>query len=115
MVTKGVIFYRVYGALFFGAADKLDSILADVHTDPEVLILKMHEVISMDGSALHSLEHLHRKLHKRGKHLILCGLHTQPYFLLHQPGFISLIGLNNVTANMNDAMNRARELISLNK
>ena len=60
MVTKEVIVYRAYGALFFGAGDKLESILADIHTDAEILILKMHEAISMNGSALHSLEHLHR-------------------------------------------------------
>lgn len=113
-VPEGVIIYRVYGALFFGAADKLESILSHNHTDPDVLILKMDEVISMDGSALHTLEHLYGKLNKRGKHLILCGPHTQPYFLMHQAGFFAHIGTENVTATLDDALTRAAELLAKN-
>ncbi|MBI5428963.1 MAG: sulfate permease [Nitrosomonadales bacterium] len=110
-VPKGVVIYRVFGALFFGAADKLETILAETHNEPEVLILKMDEVISMDASALHKLEHLHGKLRKHGKHLILCGPHTQPYFLMHQAGFFVQIGTENVVANLDDALQRARKLL----
>lgn len=110
-VPPGVMIYRIYGALFFGAADKLETILHQQHAEPEVLILKMDEVISMDASALHVLEHMHRKLHKGGKHLILSGPHTQPYFLMHQSGFFDELGRENVTANLDDAVKRAREII----
>ncbi|MDP1995744.1 MAG: STAS domain-containing protein, partial [Gallionella sp.] len=79
---------------------------------PDVLILKMHEVISMDASALHTLEHLYKKMRKRDKHLILCGPHTQPYFLMHQAGFFEKIGEDNVVANVNDALKRARTLLN---
>jgi len=102
----------VFGALFFGAADKLEAILAETHTEPEVLILKMNEVISMDASALHTLEHMHGKLRKHGKHLILCGPHTQPYFLMHQAGFFGRIGAENVVANLDEALKRAQELLA---
>ncbi|MHB1117489.1 SulP family inorganic anion transporter [Sideroxydans sp.] len=110
-VPKGVVIYRVFGALFFGAADKLENILIELHNEPEVLILKMHEVISMDSSALHKLEHLHNKLRKRGKHLILCGPHTQPYFLMHQSGFFDQVGRENVVGSVEEALRRARELL----
>lgn len=110
-VPKGVVIYRVFGALFFGAADKLETILQQSNVGPDVLVLKMHEVISMDASALHTLEHLVGKLHKRGKHLILCGPHTQSYFLMHQAGFFEKIGQENVVANLDDALKRARELL----
>lgn len=111
-VPKGVVIYRVFGALFFGAADKLETILAKTNAEPDVLILKMHEVISMDASALHTLEHLYKKMRKRDKHLILCGPHTQPYFLMHQAGFFEKIGEDNVVANVNDALKRARTLLN---
>ena len=110
-VPKGVVIYRVFGALFFGAADKLEAILAETHTEPEVLILKMNEVISMDASALHTLEHMHGKLRKHGKHLILCGPHTQPYFLMSQAGFFERIGTVNVVSNLDEALTRAQELL----
>lgn len=110
-IPKGVVIYRVFGALFFGAADKLENILIELHNEPEVLILKMHEVISMDSSALHKLEHLHHKLHKRGKHLILCGPNSQPYLLMQQSGFFDLMGRENVVGSVEEALRRARELL----
>lgn len=111
-VPQGVMIYRVFGALFFGAADKLETILHQTHTEPEVLILKMHEVISMDASALHTLEHLYGKLRQNNKHLILSGPHTQPYFLMHQAGFFESIGTENVVANLDEALIRARQLLA---
>ncbi len=110
-VPPGVMIYRVYGALFFGAADKLETVLHQQHADPDVLILKMDEVITMDASALHVLEHLHRKLRKSDKHLILSGPHTQPYFLMHQAGFFDELGRDNVAANLESALRRSRELL----
>ena len=114
-VPKGVVIYRIFGALFFGAADKLETIMQQSHTEPDVLILKMNEVISMDSSALHKLEHLYGKLRAHHKHLILCGPHTQPYFLMHQAGFFERIGKENVVANIEDALLRARKLLLIQR
>lgn len=113
IAPPGVLIYRLYGALFFGVVDKLENILHQQHSEPEVLILNMSEVISMDASALHVLEELHAKLTKRGKHLILCGPHTQPYFLMHQASFFESIGKINVVANLSDAIKRARVLLKM--
>ncbi len=111
MAPPGVLIYRLYGALFFGVADKLENVLHQQHIEPEILVLNMSEVISMDASALHVLEDLHKKLSKRGKHLILCGPHTQPYFLMHQAGLFEKIGMENMVANLGDALRRARVLL----
>jgi sulfate permease, SulP family len=110
-IPPGVMIYRVYGALFFGAADKLESVLEGLHTPPDVLILKMDEVITMDASALHALERLDHKLKKHGKHMVLSGPHTQPYFLMHQSGFFDHIGRENVAASLDSAVTRARDLL----
>jgi SulP family sulfate permease len=110
-IPEGVVIYRVFGALFFGAADKLETVLLESKSDPDVLILKMHEVISMDASALHTLEHLFNTLRKRGKYLILCGPHTQPYFLMHQAGFFEHVGTENVVTTVEGALLRAKGLL----
>lgn len=112
IAPPGVLIYHLYGALFFGVVDKLENVLHQQHDEPELLILNMVDVISMDASALHVLEHLHKKLSRHGKHLILCGQHTQPYFLMQQSGFFEQIGLANVTANFDDALIRAKELLN---
>ncbi len=111
-VPKGVVIYRIFGALFFGAADKLETIMQQSHTEPEVLILKMHEVISMDASAMHTLERLHGKLQKHGKHLILCGARSQPRILMEQAGFFDKLGVENVVETLDHALGRARKILS---
>jgi len=113
MAPPGVLIYRLYGALFFGIADKLESVLHQQHTEPEILVLNMSEVISMDASALYVLEGLHRKLMKRGKHLILCGPHTQPHYLMHQAGFLEKIGAENTVMSLSDALKRARAILEI--
>ncbi|MGZ8256711.1 MAG: SulP family inorganic anion transporter, partial [Gallionella sp.] len=108
----GVLIYRLYGALFFGVADKLESVLHQQHLEPEVLVLNMSEVIGMDASALHVLEELHDKLIKRGKHLILCGAHTQPYAAMQRAGLLQRIGTAQVVGSVDEAINHARRLLA---
>jgi len=110
-VPKGVVIYRVFGALFFGAADKLEAILTGTHADPDVLILKMREVISMDASAMYTLERLYEKLNRRGKHLVLCGPRPQAHLLMQEAGFFEKIGQANVVSSLDEALRRARELL----
>ncbi len=110
LIPEGVLIYRIFGAMFFGVADKLETVLDSLHSDLEILILKMNEVISIDATALHTLELLQTKLRNHKKHLILCGPHTQPYALLFKVGFLKKIGEENVTANIQEALSRAREI-----
>ena len=49
-VPKGVMIYRIFGAFFFGAADKLESVLKREKQEPEVLILRMRKVVAMDAT-----------------------------------------------------------------
>ncbi|HXU75666.1 MAG TPA: SulP family inorganic anion transporter, partial [Methylomirabilota bacterium] len=70
-IPKGVMIFRMMGAFFFGAADKLESVLKREKQEPEVLILRMRKVIAMDATGLNALEDLYERLHKKGKHLLL--------------------------------------------
>ena len=70
-VPKGVMIYRMMGAFFFGAVDKLETILKREKQEPEVLILRMRKVVAMDATGLNALEDLYEKLHRKGKHLVL--------------------------------------------
>ncbi len=91
-VPPGVLVFSVFGALMFGAAEKLENLLLHSHEEPKVLILRMQKVLAMDSTALNTLEHLFEKLHKRGVVLILSGPHTQPYALMENSGFLDQFG-----------------------
>jgi SulP family sulfate permease len=109
-LPRGVMVYRVFGALLFGAADKLDSVMRRANSDTRVIILHLGAVTALDGTALRALETLHEKLRRHGRHLVLSGPHTQPYFLMEKSGFLGRVGEANVAADLPAAVVRAREL-----
>jgi len=112
-VPRGVMIYRVFGALLFGSAEKLESIIRRSGGDTRVVILHMAAVTAMDATALNRTENLHEKLHRHGKHLVLSGPHTQPYFMMEKAGFFDQLGRENVCADLESAVARARELLKV--
>jgi sulfate permease, SulP family len=112
-IPRGVMVYRIFGAFFFGAADKLESALKREKQEPEVLILRMRKVMAMDATGLNALEDLYERLRRKGKHILLSGPHTQPLLVMDKAGFLDRIGRENVCAHIDAALARAREILGL--
>jgi SulP family sulfate permease len=114
-IPDGVLVFRVFGAFFFGAADKLETALQRARQDPEILILRMRKVLAMDATGLNALEDLYDKLKARHKCLILSGPHTQPLFVMDKAGFLDRIGRENVCAHIDASLERAQEILDQKK
>ncbi len=112
-IPPGVMVFRIFGSFFFGAADKLENALQRAKTEPEVLILRVRKMLTMDASGLNALEDLHARLQKKGRYLILSGPHTQPYLAMDKAGFLDRLGRENVCADTEAALIRAREILGL--
>jgi sulfate permease, SulP family len=110
-VPEGVQVFRLFGAFTFGAADKLETSLKRVRQQPEVLILRMRQVLAMDATGLNALEDLCGRMHRKGKYLILSGPHAQPLFTMEKAGFLDRVGRSNVCATFDEALARAKELL----
>lgn len=110
-LPRGVLVYRVFGALLFGAADKLDSVLRRAGADTQVVVLHLAAVTALDATALNALDSLHAKLRRHGKQLVLSGPHTQPYVLMERSGFLERVGADNVAADLPAAVARAAALV----
>lgn len=111
-LPSDVVVYRVYGVLLFGAADKLETVLRRAGGDIRVIILHVGAVTAMDATALARLEELHEKLLRHRKHLILCGPHTQPYVVMERAGFLERVGEDNIAADLDTAVARAKVLVA---
>jgi SulP family sulfate permease len=110
-LPKGVMVFRVFGAFFFGAADKLETSLRRAGQLPDVLILRMRDVLALDATGLDALEDLMEKLRRDKKDLVLCGPHSQPLFALTRAGMVEKLGLQNVCGDMDASLERAREIL----
>ena len=94
-------------------ADKLETALKRAEQEPKILILRMRKVLAMDATGLNAMEDLYEKLHHRNQHLILSGPHTQPFMIMDRAGFLDQLGRENVCANIDAALERAREILNL--
>ncbi len=112
-IPDGVLIYRMFGAFFFGATDKLESALKRLKEEPDVLILRMRKVLAMDATGLNALEDLYERLHRSGRHLVLSGPHTQPLLVMDNAGFLERLGRENVCADIGIALARSREILGL--
>jgi SulP family sulfate permease len=112
-IPDGVMVYRIFGAFFFGAVDKLESVLKREKREPAVLILRMRKIVAMDATGLNALEDLYERLHRKGKHLVLSGPHMQPLFLMEKAGFLERIGRENVCPHIEAALARSRVILGL--
>ena len=114
-IPPGVVVFRIFGAFFFGAADKLESSLRRTGELPDILILRMRDVLALDATGLDALEDLMEKLHRKKNTLILCGPHSQPLFALTRAGFLDRLGIENVCGDMEGSLARAREVLDQKK
>ncbi len=115
IIPEGVVVFRIFGAFFFGAADKLETSLRRSGQLPEVLILRMRDVLALDATGLDALEDLFEKLRRDKKGLILCGPHSQPLFALTRAGFIDRLGMENICGDMDASLERARGILAKNR
>ena len=109
-LARYTLAYRMFGSLFFGAANKLENLLLMQDGHPDVVILDTDKVINIDTTGLDILQTLHRNLQKRGATLILCGLNSQPGSLVFRSGFLDQLGDDNVTSNITEALIRAQRI-----
>ncbi|HMS33240.1 MAG TPA: sulfate permease [Ignavibacteria bacterium] len=114
-IPEGVIIYEVNGPFFFGAASRFKETLRTVDKKSAVLILRLRNVPAIDATGIATIEDIFEECKKKNSVLILSGIHAQPLFAAEKAGLISKIGDDNVRGNIDDALNRAREILGLPK
>jgi SulP family sulfate permease len=111
-VPESVLVFRIEGPFFFGVAEKLESALARASQVPRVVIFRVRAVPLIDASGLHALEIALEKFHRKRTQLLLSGVQPQPMKVLFHSGFVDRIGLDNICANIDVALVRARKIVS---
>jgi SulP family sulfate permease len=112
-VPGGVEVYEINGPFFFGVADRLKDTLRGLERPPRVFILRMRRVSAIDATGMHALDEFHDKCRKQGTQLLLAGVHAQPIYAMTKYGLVDKIGEAALFGNIDDALNRARELVGL--
>lgn len=111
-IPEGVVIFRIHGPFMFGSTDKLSVIEEDMDYLPPVVLLRLRNMNAIDGTGVHALENLAKRLKEKGKHLIICGLREQPAKLIHMSSLDRLVGPNNIHHSLTAAINRAEEILA---
>jgi SulP family sulfate permease len=111
-LPPGVMAYSIDGPFFFGAAEDFEATLSRIGGKPRVVIFRMRHVPYMDATGLGSLERVVQQLHKRGVHVVLSAVQSQPLDLMLRAGFIGKVGMENLQPNINRAIERSKVLLS---
>ena len=114
-IPPGVEVFEISGPFFFGAASKFKDAMHIIEKNPAIRIIRMRKVMSIDATGLNSMKELLADCNKSGTTLILSGVHVQPLFAMQQYGLADEIGEDNLFGNIDDALDRARELLGLPK
>ena len=107
-VPQHTVVYEVNGPLFFGAADKILTIV--VNKDTNALILRMRSVGAIDATAMNNLQALLKQCKEKNVELILSHVNEQPLSVMKKSGFYDMVGEANFCAHIDDALKRAESL-----
>ncbi|PMY61006.1 MULTISPECIES: SulP family inorganic anion transporter [Pseudomonas] len=103
-LPPGVLIYTIEGPLFFGAAETFERALAQTHSDPRVLIIRLRHVPFMDITGLQMLEEVIGQLHKRGIVVKLCEANLKVHTKLERVGILHAIGAKNYHPDLSSAL-----------
>ena len=108
-VPKDTLVYEINGPMFFAAADKF----LDIQTvsGSKAVIVRMRGVPSMDVTALRSLRNIHAVCKRHGAVMILSHVNEQPMSVMEHAGVAEEIGRDNFCANIDAALEHAKNIV----
>jgi SulP family sulfate permease len=112
IIPDYVAIFRIHGPFLFGSTDKLHDIAAHAESLPPVVILRLRNMTAVDGSGLGAIEELAADLRAKGRTLLICGAPAQPAGALRKAEFHERLGEANICTSVQDALDRAAEIIS---
>jgi SulP family sulfate permease len=106
-MPAGLAAYDLYGALFFGAVGKLESLPEQLPAGTRTVALQMHRLVQMDTTGVEALRELHRALTKRDIRLVFVQVNEQPLDLLRRSGLAGELGEAGIAGSLDELKSRA--------
>jgi SulP family sulfate permease len=109
-MPTGTLVYAIEGPLFFGAVENFERALAQTHTDPRVLLIRLSRVPFVDMTAIITLEESVRLFSKRGVRVLLSEANPRVKAKLQKAGVFDIVGADGYHDSFLDALAHCREL-----
>lgn len=108
--------YTIEGPLFFGAATRLEQLMAEhVASGPEIALFRFSRVPLMDTSGEESFSRFVARLAAGGGQVLISGIQQQPLQLMKKTGLYERIGAAHFFTHTGDAINCGLQYIQQEK
>lgn len=106
-----VLVFRIYGEFFFGAAQKLQTVILHLKRNPKIIIIKMKYVMSMDASSVIMMDQLVTKARNSNITVFITGVENQPRRVIRQSGLFNKLGEECFFDTLKEAVEAARKML----
>jgi SulP family sulfate permease len=104
-----VVCYEIEGPFFFGMAHRFVDVMRFTRNAPDVLVLRMRRVPSIDATGIEALETVVGKVRADGAQVFLSGVNDSVRRSLRRMGTENFIGPENIFDDFDRAMAAIRE------
>ena len=108
VIPPNVSIVRIHGPFLFGTTEKLDA--TDISELGDIVIVRLRNMPAIDATGVHALEQFTDRLHRTGRHVLMCGAREQPLRVLHGSPFLERLGNENLVSDIQTALRRAELL-----
>ncbi len=108
-LPEGVKVIEIDGPMFFASSDKFVGLPID--EDVRVLILRMHNVPSIDATATKNMFTILKMCEAQNAAMLLAHVNEQPMSVLRRAKFADAVGEENFLPNIDIALEKAAEML----
>jgi SulP family sulfate permease len=102
--------FEIHGPFFFGATNQFKDTLSIIEKPPQILILRMRHIFTIDATAIRVLEDVLDKTRRDNTQLMLSGVRPHLLKKLKKTHLYEEIGEGNIFPEIDSALNMARGL-----
>ena len=106
-LPRDVMVYEIDGPFFFGVVETLQAALQQTHSDPRVLIVRLHRVPFIDSTGLQAMDEAVAALQKRGVRVLLCEANERVRAKLWKYGVMDKLRTGGYSDRLSEQLTQA--------
>ncbi|MDO9083211.1 MAG: SulP family inorganic anion transporter [Humidesulfovibrio sp.] len=97
-----VVVYTISGPFFFGAAERIESIISSINVDFTTVLLRFGHVPFVDATGINVFRNIIKRMEQHGKRVVLCNMQPYVYDRFEKAGILAMVGPTNIITRVED-------------
>jgi SulP family sulfate permease len=97
-----VMVYTISGPFFFGAAERIESILSSINVPVTTIVLRFGNVPFVDATGVNAFRNIIKRMEGNGRRVVLCNLQPYVFEKFDKGGVLDMVGRENIISNIRD-------------